>query len=433
MQGQINSNDGVAGRQERPGLIIFMLWILVFTAASQIMIVAPIIPTIAENLSVESSRLGLLMTVYALAVGVVALITGPISDRFGRRKILIAGSGLMVVALGLHAFAESYETLLLVRTLAGAAGGILSGGAVSYVGDYFPVDRRGWASGMVMSGLAAGQLAGIPAGTLLAEELGFRAPFLAFAAVGFVAFLMILTKLPQPGGENGERIETLSIGSALRGYGDLLRRREVLAASAAYVMMFMGISLYVTFFPTWLEENLGFTAVMISILYIVGGSANILIGPRAGKLSDRIGRTDVIILSSVGVAIVMPLFTFVPIDIRWIVFPLFFVTMGLVAARMSPMQALMTQLTGQNQRGAFMSLITSIGQIGFAVGSALAAITLESLGFIGNALFATGSVLIMAWIVWRYLRTYDVGREEAEAVEEDELLGATPSGLAIRR
>lgn len=424
MQGQIDS---------RPGLIIFMLWILVFTAASQIMIVAPIIPTIAENLGVESSRLGLLMTVYALAVGVVALITGPISDRFGRRKILIAGSGLMVVALALHALADSYETLLLVRTLAGAAGGILSGGAVSYVGDYFPVERRGWASGMVMSGLAAGQLAGIPAGTILAEELGFHAPFLVFAAIGFIAFCMILLKLPQPEGEGGESVAGLSIGSALRGYRDLLRRREVIAASAAYVMMFMGISLYVTFFPTWLEENLGFTAGMIALLYIVGGSANILIGPRAGKLSDRIGRTDVIILASIGVAIVMPLFTFVPIAARWIVFPLFFVTMGLVAARMSPMQALMTQLTGQGQRGAFMSLITSIGQIGFAIGSALAAVTLESLGFIGNALFATGSVLVMAWIVWRWLRKFDLGYDEAVEKEEDELLEATPSGLAIRR
>ena len=414
-----------------PTLIIFVLWLLVFTSASQVMIISPIIPRIAESLQVDPSSLGFLMTVYALAVGVVALLTGPISDRYGRRRILIAGTGLLTVALALHGWADTYELLLGVRTLAGAAGGILSGGAIAYVGDHFPVDRRGWASGWVMSGLAAGQIAGIPLGTMLAEWFGFRAPFLAFALVGGLAFLLVYLKLPQP---SGATVNTLSVRSALRGYGELLRRREVLASSAAYVMMFAGISLYVTFFPTWLETELGFTAVMISILYIVGGLANVLIGPRAGQLSDGVGRTRVIIFASVGVALLMPLFTFVTPPVRWIIYPLFFLTMALVAARMSPMQALMTQLTDQKRRGAFMSLITSIGQIGFAVGSALASATLAGFGFLGNALLATGSVLAMAWIVWHYLRPFDLVAEE-DPEESDRSLASSraASELAMRR
>ncbi len=431
MFGKQQGASSEVGRESSPGLIIFMLWLLVFTAASQIMIVSPIIPRIAESLDVDASSLGFLMTVYALAVGVVALITGPISDRYGRRRILVAGTALLTVALGLHGLANTYESLLVVRALAGAAGGILSGGAVAYVGDYFPVERRGWASGWVMSGLAAGQIAGIPLGTMLAKWFGFRAPFLAFAAVGSIAFLLIALKLPQPGkrGEAG----SLTIGSALRGYRDLLMRREVIAASAAYVMMFMGISLYVTFFPTWLEKHLLFTPEMISILYVVGGSANVLVGPQAGRLSDTMGRTRVIIIASIGVALVMPLFTFVPTSVRWIIYPLFFLTMALVAARMSPMQALMTQLTDQRQRGALMSLITSIGQIGFAIGSALAAVTLASLGFIGNALFATGSVLVMAWIVWRFLRSFDIDGGDRTEGDPERSYETTPSGLAVRR
>ena len=56
---------------------------------------------------------------------------------------MLAGSGLMTAALALHAAVDDYPTLLVARTLAGVAGGVLSGAAVSYIGDYFPYERRG--------------------------------------------------------------------------------------------------------------------------------------------------------------------------------------------------------------------------------------------------------------------------------------------------
>lgn len=386
--------------QSHPYLIIFSLWLIVFVSGSQVMIVAPILPRIAEELKVVESLLGSLMVVYAWAVGVLALITGPISDRYGRRRVLLVGTGVMSVALLLHGLADSFGTLLAARGLAGAAGGILSGGAVAYVGDYFPVNRRGWAGGWVMSGLAAGQIAGIPLGNLLADWLGFRAPFLAFAVIAVLAFFLLLFRLPQP---LVQLADELSVRSGLRGYGQLLLRKEVRAAAAAFILMFMGLALFVTFFPTWLEKELGFTPVMVSILYVVGGVANVLVGPQAGKLSDRVGRVWLIIGASIGLALAMPIITLVPSSAAWLVFPLFFITMALVASRMSPLQALMTQLTTDQQRGMLMSLVLSTGQIGFGLGSAVAAAAWAGLGFTGNALIAMASVLLMAWVVWKYL------------------------------
>ncbi|MGE3802879.1 MAG: MFS transporter [Candidatus Kapaibacterium sp.] len=409
-----------------PVLVIATLWLLVFAAASQIMIVAPILPRIAEELSVEKSALGLLMTIYAVAVGIFALIAGPISDRFGRRRILLIGAGLLAATLGLHAFANSFPTLLLVRGLAGAAGGILSGGAVSYVGDYFPVHRRGWASGWVMSGIAAGQILGIPLGNLLADWLGFRAPFLAFSLVAAFSFLLILFKLPQP---QVALSPSLSVRGALGGYAALLRRREVRAAAAAFMAMFMGISIFVTFFPTWLEEYLGFSAAMVSLLYMIGGAANVLVGPQAGKLSDRIGRTGVIIGASIGIALLMPITTLVKPSFSWIIYPLFFLTMACVASRMSPMQALMTQLATGEQRGALMSLVTSVGQIGFGLGSAMASAVWGLVGFTGNALLGTVSVLLMAGIVWRYLRKVELRMLEEERIESEQMRETTVPAL----
>src|SRR5690606_16277296 len=99
----------------------------------------------------------------------------------GRRRILMIGAGTMTLALSLHGLVGGYVSFLAVRVFAGMAGGILSGAAVSYIGDYFPYERRGWATGWVMSGAAFGQIIGIPAGIVMAERWGFRSPFYLFA------------------------------------------------------------------------------------------------------------------------------------------------------------------------------------------------------------------------------------------------------------
>ena len=161
--------------------VIAALWLMVLASSSQVMIIAPILPRIGDALQVPEALQGTLITGYAVALSGMAIIAGPISDRIGRRRILLYGTGAMSVALCLHPLSNSFATLLGARVLAGLAGGILTGSAVSFVGDYFPYERRGWASGWVMSGFAVGQIAGVPAGTILAGAYGYRAPFLLFA------------------------------------------------------------------------------------------------------------------------------------------------------------------------------------------------------------------------------------------------------------
>ena len=163
-----------------PYLIVFSLWLLVFSASSQIMIISPILPQIGEELSIADTLLGTLITAYSLMVGLFAIISGPISDRIGRRRILLMGTGVMTISLVCHFFVVDYFSFLAVRVFSGLAGGILSGAAVSYIGDYFPYNRRGWALGWVMSGSAFGQIFGIPMGVVLAGQCGIQGTLLPF-------------------------------------------------------------------------------------------------------------------------------------------------------------------------------------------------------------------------------------------------------------
>ena len=137
-----------------PHLVVFTLWLLVFSSASQTMIISPILPRIGEELDIPDAALGTLVSAYSLMVGIFAILAGPVSDKIGRRRILLLGTATMTVALALHGLVQGYASFLAVRLFAGMAGGMLSGAAVSYIGDFFPYNRRGWATGWVMSGAA---------------------------------------------------------------------------------------------------------------------------------------------------------------------------------------------------------------------------------------------------------------------------------------
>lgn len=411
-----------------PRNVLLTLWLLVFCSASQIMIIGPLLPRIAEELEVEASSLGVLMTAYALAMALFALLTGPISDHVGRRRVLLAGSSLMTLALAFHAAARDLPSLLALRALAGAAGGVLSGASVAFVGDYFPSDKRGWANGWIMSGLAAGQILGIPLGTLMADELGFRAPFLVFASLMALTASLVWWVIPQL--ETAPQGERLTWRGALRDYADLLRRPAVAAASAAFVLIFLSISLFVVFLPVWLESSLGFASASIAGLYFAGGVANVLAGPRAGRLSDRVGRKKVIVAASFGITGAMLATPFVASSL-WAIYGLFFALMALFAARASPFQALLTELVTADHRGSLMGLTNAIGQVGFGLGGAVAGVSYASYGFVANAVLAAAAALLTAVLVWLYLP--EPGRQPSTAPDpcatlrsQDALCGPCP-------
>ena len=93
------------------------------------------------------------------------------------------------------------------------------------------------------------------------------------------------------------------VGGALADYRGLLAGQATRTAALVYLVLFLGIGLFVVFFPTWLGRELAFSSGQISLLYALGGTASVLVGPRAGRLSDRVGRKGVIVAASTGVGL----------------------------------------------------------------------------------------------------------------------------------
>ena len=179
----------------------------------------------------------------------------------------------------------------------------------------------------------------------------------------------------------------------------MVRQREIAAASVAFFLMFLGVSVYIVYFPTWLERTHGFSPNQVASLFLVGGIANVLTGPQAGRISDRIGRKLIVLLSCVGLFFVM-LSTTVVIKSHWVAYPLFFLTMILVAMRISPFSALLTALVPDQNRGSLMSLTVALGQVGFGLGGAIAGPLYADLGYFSNTVLGAMAVLGMGLMVW---------------------------------
>lgn len=361
------------------------------------MIIAPILPRIGEELSIDAAIMGTLISAYSLMLGIFAIVAGPVSDRIGRRRILLLGCAWMSIALGLHALVADYFSFLAVRILAGMAGGVLSGAAVSYIGDYFPYNRRGWATGWVMSGSAVGQIGGIPAGILLAQNFGIKSPFYLFGATMALTVILLYLRIPQP---RVRRTRTpLTVRGSAIDYLQLLRKPVVAWAAGAFFAMFLGVSTLVTYFPTWLEVSVGVTGAQLAVMYFIGGVANVVTGPRAGKLSDRVGRKRMVLIASIGLC-VLTLLTVPLVRSHWIGYGYFFVTMALVATRLSPFSALLTSLVSGEKRGSLMSLTVAIGHMGFSFGAAAAGPVYSAGGFLLNTVLSAVFILAMGLMVW---------------------------------
>ncbi|MEM9665698.1 MAG: MFS transporter [Bacteroidota bacterium] len=406
-------------------LTLFALWLMVFSASSQVIIISPILPRIGEALAVPETLLGTLVTSYAVMLSVFALIIGPISDKFGRRRVLLMGTVSMAVALLLHGVANSYWSLLIMRGLAGGAGGMLSGAAVAYIADAFPYERRGWANGWVMSGIAFGQIVGIPLGTLLADWMGFRAPFMMFALTMGAAVLLIWYAVPQPDVELDEG--RLTVRRAIGGYLGLLKNPQVVLAATVYFLMFLSVGLYLVYLPTWLERTLMVSSGAIASLFLVGGLANVVAGPMAGQLSDRVGRRPLILASCMGFGLIMVATTHVVTEM-WVAYLLFALAMITVGMRMSPLQALVSSLVPGSRRGVLMSLAISIGQVGIGIGSAVAGTLYAEYGYVSNTYVGTASIVVMALLVVFGLRepVSEASPAAAAAVPGEPAPGSTP-------
>src|SRR5436190_7744004 len=176
--------------------LILVLVAVQFTHMVDFVIIMPLGKRLMHELSLREAQFAQIVSAYAWAAGIMSLLATFVMDRFDRKTVLLtmyAGFALSTMFCGL---ASDYVWLLVSRTLAGGFGGTAAVALSSIIGDVFPPEKRGRASGAVMSSFAVASIAGLPAGLMLAEYFGRGAPFLVLAALAGLVWLMAWLRLP---------------------------------------------------------------------------------------------------------------------------------------------------------------------------------------------------------------------------------------------
>ncbi len=183
----------------KPGMIKdqrrFIIFLIVFTNLLGFGIVIPLLPYYLETFGAGVTVLGLLASVYSLGQFLAAPFLGHLSDKLGRRPILLLSILGTAISFFLMAMAKSLAVLFLARIIDGLSGGNIAT-AQAYMADITSKKERSHGLGVIMAAMSLGMILGPAFGGLL-TVYGYKAPFLAAAFIALLASLLTFFFLPE--------------------------------------------------------------------------------------------------------------------------------------------------------------------------------------------------------------------------------------------
>lgn len=235
----------------------------------------PALPALTEGFGAAMPQAQLTLTALLLAFGVSQLIWGPLSDRFGRRPVLLWGMAAYVVAAVGSALAPTMAALILWRTLQGAAMGAAVMCARAIVRDLYAPLQGARVMSKGLTGLGVIACASAPLGGLLSDWFGWRAALLALAVFGSATLLVVALRFEEtvPPGNR----QPLRPGPLLRTWRDILCNPTFLAFSALSIASYGALFTFLAASPFVFIQVLGFSKTQyglvmlsMSVVYILG-------------------------------------------------------------------------------------------------------------------------------------------------------------------
>ena len=328
-------------------------------------LLAPILPEIAASLGTSEVSVGRSVVGYAIAAAIAALIIGPLSDASGRRRFLIAAGVVFGLGSLLVVAAPSFAVFVGARIVTGASAGIISALVVAAIADVVPYERRGRAMGWVAAAYFAAPVLFVPFATWIADHAGWRTNYVVFAAVSAIVTVAVALWFDEPE-RHGRAVRSP------RAYIRFLKEGRSTAAGAFSAFFVTGgLTGFLLFLGAYLRSRFGLSLTSVGLVFFITGIASLIGALAAGWLSDRVGKLRVALAGSAALALFL------------IVVPetggaLMYLTLGLVglsaAARVAPLQSLVTQLVIAEERGAYVALRNTLSQVGSATAAALASV-----------------------------------------------------------
>jgi len=253
--------------------------------------VAPILPHLSGLFRVSVRHVSFIEPAYLLSYGISTLIYAPLSDRYGRFKVIIFSLSGFILITASTGLAESIDQLIFLRLLTGLIAGGVAPTTIGWIGDCFPYEKRGHALGLFFGFMAAGTAFGSSTGALLTAFAGWRALFWIVAGMGLLILIVLLFNRRS---FLQKKQTAAKLKNMITEYYNILKLPRgqrtysfVLLNSMFHSGIFAWTGYY--FFSNYhLDEK------SVGLALLGYGIPGLLLGPMIGKMADRYGRNKII-------------------------------------------------------------------------------------------------------------------------------------------
>ncbi len=283
-------------------LALFALTLSALAIGTTEFVIVGLVPTIAADLGVSLPSAGLLVSLYALGVAVGAPVLTALTGRWDRKLVLLTLMALFVAGNLLAWQAPSYESLITARILKGLAHGVFFSIGSTIATSLVSKDKEASAIAIMFTGLTVALVTGVPLGTWIGQELGWRATFLVVSVLGLIALIGSAILVPK----NLKQSAPAKITEQLK----VLTQPRLLLVYAMTAVGYGGTFVAFTYLAPILEQVSGFASSSIGLIMLVYGVSVAVGNIWGGKLADKMGPIKALQLIFSALALVLLVFTF---------------------------------------------------------------------------------------------------------------------------
>ena len=348
-------------------LVITLLALTQFTVVLDFMVMSPLGDMLMKTMNLSTSQFGFAVSAYAFSAGISGLLTAGFADKFDRKKLLLFFYVGFIAGTLLCGLANSYFTLMAARIVTGLFGGVIGSISLAIVADLFAMEQRGRVMGFMQMGFGASQVLGIPIGIYIANQWGWQSPFLMIVGLATIVWMMIVFKL-QP---IKKHLALQSDRNAFQHLWHTVAKRNHRIGFMATAMLSLGGFMMMPWGSAFAINNLQITTHQLPLLFMVSGIGSLIIMPLIGKLSDRVDKFKIFAAASAWMIVMVIIYTHLAVAPFWFVLLMNVLFMIGIMSRMVPAMALNTSLPEVKDRGAYMSINSSLQQIAGGLAAAV--------------------------------------------------------------
>ena len=391
-------------------IVIFILALTQFSVVLDFMVLSPLGDTMIKSLDLTTTQFGIVVSSYSLSAGVAGFLTAGFADSFDRKKLLLFFYIGFILGTLFCGLSESYYQLVAARIITGLFGGVIGSISMAIVSDLFTLEQRGRVMGFLQMGFGASQVLGIPISLYLAYHWNWQTPFIMIVLLALCIWAIIIFKIKPI----KDHLAVKKEKSALQHLTHTLKTKDYRVGFVASALLSLGGFLIMPWGSAYAINNLNVSEEQLPFMFMLAGVSTLIIMPFIGKLSDKIDKFKLMWMSTVWMVTIVMIYTNLSPVPFWIVVTLNVTMMMGVMARMVPAMALITSLPVMQDRGAFMSINSSLQYVSGGIAAGIGGMIvhqrtktspIENFNILGLVMvFVAIACIIMVWRVKQIIK-----------------------------